>query len=214
MQIRQIRLSIKQIQKTENMKTMMKLTLVIAFATFAGSVFGRGNLSVNMEAISGDRAVMSISSLTNSSYEIAVTDEKNRIVFFQEISEPNPNYRKVYDFSDLDEGKYTLTVKSDDLSCEREFEKNRNSIIIGKEKTSLKPYFGYDNGLLRCSYMNFEKENLTLYLFEKNQLIYSKNIGRDFNVREALNLAKLTTGDYQVVLATENKEYNYGIHID
>ncbi len=196
------------------MKTMMKLTLVMAFVAIAETTFGRGNLCVNMELISGNKAVLAISTLSDSKYEIAVTDEQNRIVFFQEISEPNPNYRKVYDFSELEEGKYTMSVKSDDLSCEREFEKKRSTIVIGKEKTCLKPFFGYEDGLFRCSYMNFENENLTLYLFEKNQLIYTKNIGRDFNVREALNLSKLGTGEYQAVLTAGNKDYNYGIRID
>ena len=196
------------------MKTMLKVTLVVALFAVANTVFALGNLKVNIIPLSAEKAVVAISSLENSNLTISVEDSQGKIVFYNENSDPTENYRKVYDFAYVQNGHYKLTVVCNNLTTERRFQKTQGAIKVGNEKTTLEPYFGFEDGFLRCTYLNFQKENLTLYFFEKDQLVYSKNIGRDFNVREALNLSKLDEGNYRAVLATGDKEYSYQINIE
>lgn len=196
------------------MKTILKMTLLFAFLAFANTLFAAGNLNVNIQPLSAEKAVVLISSLTDNNLKISVEDDQGRIVYYKEINDQTGNYRKVYDFSNLEKGKYRILVESDRLTTERLFEIDKWKISLGKEKTTLEPFFGYKDGLLRCTYLNFPKEDLTLYFYEKNQLIYSKNIGRNFKVSEALNLAKLNEGSYEAVLSTGNKDYSYKIDIE
>jgi hypothetical protein len=154
-----------------------------------------------------------ISSLTESDLKISVKDSEGRIVYYKEVAEPTGDYRKVYDFSDLEAGHYKLSVESDRLTAEREFEIKNWKIQVGNEKTTLEPFFGYHDGLLRCSYLNFPKDDLKIYFCDKNQVIYTKEIGRNFNVSEALNLSKLDKGFYTAVLSTKDKEYTYDLEI-
>ncbi len=195
------------------MKTILKATLLIAFGAFATSVLASGNLKVNIQPISAEKAVVMISSLTESDLKISVEDSHGRIVYYKEVAEPTGDYRKVFDFSDLEAGQYKLSVESDRLTAKREFEIKDWKIQVGEEKTTLEPYFAYNDGLLRCSYLNFPKEDLKIYFCDKNQVIYTKEIGRVFNVSEALNLSKLEKGNYTAVLSTKDKEYAYDINI-
>ena len=195
------------------MKTILKMTLVIAFAALANASLASGNLIVKLQPVSNEKAVMNILTLTNSHLSITVTDEENRIVYFNETTEPVDRYRQVYNFSDLESGVYKLTVKSDDLTSEQVFEKNRREIVVGKEKTTLKPYFGYQDGMIKCTYLNFPKENVKLRFFEKTHLIFSKEIGRNFNVCGALNVSKLGKGEYVAILSAGDKEYMYPLEI-
>jgi hypothetical protein len=196
------------------MKTMLKCTLVVALFAVANTVFAVGNLKLNIQPIANEKAVVLISSLTDSSLKISVTDNLGRVVYYKESAEPNGNYRKVFDFSDLENGEYMLAVESGDLTTVRPFEVSRGIIKVGNEKTTIEPFFAYNDGLLRCTYLNFPKENLTLSFFDKNNLIYTKNIGRNFNVCEGLNLSKLDEGKYTAVLSTGDKEYTYEIEIN
>lgn len=196
------------------MKTMLKVTLVVALFAVANTVFASGNLRVNILPVSAEKAVVTISSLDDSNLTISIEDSQGKIVYYNENTDPKDNYRRVYDFSDLEDGQYKLTVVCKDLTTECQFQKSHKGIQVGNEKTTLEPFFGYEDGILRCSYLNFSKEKLTLYLFEKNQLIYSKNIGRNFNVIEALNLSKLRRGNYEALLSTGDKEYSYKINIE
>lgn len=195
------------------MKTILKGTLLLAFVAFVNSGFAIGNLKVNIQPISAEKALVAISSLTNSELKISVEDNLGRIVYYKEVAEPSGDYQKVFNFSDLDKGLYQLTVVSDKLTTKREFEIDHGEILVGDEKTTLEPFFSCKDGLLRCSYMNFCKDNLTLYFFENRNLIYTKEIGRNFNVNQAFSLAKLSRGSYTAVLSTGEKDYTYDVEI-
>jgi hypothetical protein len=195
------------------MKTILKVTLLFAFVAFANTLFAAGNLVLNIIPLSSEKAVVAISSLTDSNLKISVTDDVGRLVYYKETTDSSPNYRKVYNFSNLEEGKYNLSVVSDNLTTERPFEINHKTITVGEEKTMLEPFFTYEDGYLKFSYLNFNKENVTLYFFDKNQLVYSKKIGRDFTINSALNLSKLREGNYVAILSAGDKEYKYPIDI-
>lgn len=195
------------------MKTILKVTLMFAFVAFANTLFASGNLKVNIQPLSAEKAIVAISSLTESNLKIKVEDSRGLIVYYKEVADPAGDYKKVFDFSDLEAGQYKLSVESDRLTAEREFEIKNWKIEVGDEKTTLEPYFGYNDGLLRCSYLNFPKENLTLNFYSQKQLLYTKEMGRNFNVNEALNLSKLDKGTYTAVLSTKDKDYTYDVEI-
>jgi hypothetical protein len=196
------------------MKTMLKVTFLFAFVAFANILMASGNLKVNIQPISSEKALVAISSLTESNLKIIVEDVQGNIVYYKEVTEPTGDYKKVYDFSKLEAGQYNLLVESDKLTTERSFEIKNWKIEVGKEKTTLEPFFGFNDGLLRCSYLNFPKENLTLLFYNEDQLLYSKEIGRNFSVTEALDLSKLDKGKYKAVLLAGNKEFSYPIAIN
>jgi hypothetical protein len=195
------------------MKTISKITFVFALVAFANTSFALrfSNLRVDLLPISAESAVVEISTFTNSNFKITVVDNKDRIVFSNENAEPIDNYRVQYDHSNLPDGVYKLTVVSGDLTTERSFRKTLGAIKVGKEKMMIKPFFGYKNGLVRCAYLNFPKEYLTLYLLKKDQLLYTKDLGKTFNMSEAINLSQLDVGSYTAVLSAGGKEYSYQI---
>jgi hypothetical protein len=195
------------------MKTMLKVTFLFALVAFANTLFASGNLKLNILPLNDEKAVVAIQTLSDSNFNITIVDEKNQIVYYKENSEPTENYRKVFNFSDLEDGTYKLTVASNDLTSERQFKKSYGKIKVGEEKTTLEPFFGYEAGILRCSYLNFAKEDMALHFFKNNEQIYSKNIGRDFNIQQALDLSKLDTGSYEAVFSAGAKTYLYPIEI-
>ena len=195
------------------MKTMLKVTFLFALVAFANTLFAAGNLKVNIVPVKAEKALVAISKLSDSNFDITIADENGQIVYYKENSNPSENYRQVYDFSDLENGTYYLTVVSNDLTAERQFNLSHGQITVGEEKTTLQPFFGYQAGILKCSYLNFEKDNVTLTFYKNDEQIYSKKIGRDFNIHHALNLSKLDKGDYKAVLYAGGKQFKYPIEV-
>lgn len=193
------------------MKTMLKVTLVVALFAVANTLFAAGNLNVNLVPMSGEKALLAISSLSDSNVQITLTDEEQRIVYFSETTDATENYRKLFNLADLEPGTYRVTAVCDNLKTERTFEKTRKGITVGKEVTELKPFFSYKNGLFRCTYLNFQEDYTNLSLFSKNELVYQKELGRNFKVNEALNLSNLRHGAYEVVLCSGDKTYSFTI---
>ena len=119
----------------------------------------------------------------------------------------------MYNFSELEDGSYKIMVVSSDLTTEREFLKSHGKIKVGEERTSIEPFFGYENNLLRCSFLNFMNEDVALRFYNNDQQVFYKKIGKEFNVQQALNLSKLGKGTYEAVLTAGDKQYSYPIEI-
>ena len=166
-----------------------------------------------MLPVNHEIAVVTISSISNSNLNLTIADEDGKIVYFKENSNSGEIYRKVFDFSVLEDGIYRFTVVSNNITAERQFEKSHRVIRVGEEKTTLEPVFGYKAGILRCTYLNFTKEDLALYFFKNKELIYTKSIGRKFNLQEAFNLSKLDKGKYEAVLYAGGKRFSYPVQI-
>lgn len=195
------------------MKTTLKVTLVLAFALLASNLFAAGNLKLNILPLNEEKAVVSISALTNADLKISILDDWGNIVYYQESEAPATNYRKVFNFSELENGTYSMKVVSSDLVTERQIKKTTNNIVIGDERTVGKPFFGVDDNILRCSYMNYAQENAVFHLYSNDQEIYNRKVGKDFIVQQALDLSKLTKGEYQAVLTAGNEQFTYNIEV-
>jgi len=195
------------------MKTMLKITFLFALVAVANTLFAAGNLKLNMVALKNEKAMVAISALENSNFNITITNEKGQIVYYQENSDPSSLYNKVYNFSELEDGSYKIMVVSSDLTTEREFLKSHGKIKVGEERTSIEPFFGYENNLLRCSFLNFMNEDVALHFYNNDQQVFYKKIGKEFNVQQALNLSKLGKGTYEAVLTAGDKQYSYPIEI-
>ena len=196
------------------MKTTLKITVLLALVVVANNLFAAGNLKVSMIALKNVKAAVAISTLSNSNFNITISDEMGQIVYYQENTDQGDIFRKVYNFSNLEDGTYKLTVASDDLTTERQFQKTRGCICVGDEKTTLVPFFSYKDNLFRCSYLNFNKENIVLHFYGNNQEIFSKRIGNEFSIQQVLNLSKLNKGNYNAVLSAGNKVFSYNIEVE
>ena len=195
------------------MKTILKVTFLFALVAFANTLFATGNLKVNILPVNAEKALVAVSTLTDSNFNITIADENGHIIYYKENSNTGENYRKVFNFSDLEDGTYQLTVVSDNLTAERQFKKSPGLIKVGEEKITLEPFFGYEAGILRCSFLNFNKEDITLYFYKNDEQIYCRNVGRDFSIQQALDLSKLDKGDYKAVLYAGAKQFHYPIQI-
>lgn len=194
------------------MKTILKITAVFAFVAFSNALFAVGNLKVNIHPLNSEKAVVDISSLSNCNFSLTVANEDNNIVYYKEDSDPSANYSKVFDFSNLEDGKYKLVVVADKMVAERTFLKHLGNIEVGEETTTLEPFFSYKDGLLKCTYLNFMNDNLHVSLYNTNdERIYTKKIGRNFNILEGFDLSKLEPGNYRAVLSAGNKAFAFNI---
>ena len=198
----------------KTIKTISKLTMLFAFVAFANTLMAAGNLKVNILPLTSEKAVVAISNTAAANFQISIANDKGETVYYKETGADNKDFRKVFDFSNLEKGDYKLSVSIDGLMAERSFKIEDKNISVGKEKSMLEPYIAYKDGILKMSFLNFSEENLSLNLYDKNNLIYSKEIGNKFNVNEGYNLSKLDKGSYSVILSSNSNSYTYNLNVE
>ena len=198
----------------KTINSISKVTMLIAFVAFANTLMATGNLKVNILPLTSETAVVAISNNVAANFQISIANEDGEVVYYKETDADAKDYRKVFDFSNLEKGEYKLLVAIDGMSSERSFTIENKNIAVGKEKSLLEPYFFYKDGVLKLSYLNFSEENLSLNFYDKNDLVYSKKIGNKFNVLEGFDLSKLSKGAYAVVLSGDSENFSYNVNVE
>jgi len=194
------------------MKTIIQIIWVIIFVSFTDTLFAVGYLKVSILPVSAEKGFVSVSTLGNNNLNLIVTNDHGEVLYSKENLEQTKDYRSEFDFHELENGKYKITAVSDDITTERLFRMTNKGIKVGKEKTFMKPYLEYKNGILKFTILNFQKENLTVNLLNRNQLLYNKEIGYNFIASDRLDLSYLENGTYEVILSVGGKEYSYLIN--
>ena len=195
------------------MKTIKTLTLIFALTVIANIAMAAGNLKVDLLPLNSERAVVAISNVADTQFQISIKNAAGDVIYYKETEGNASDYRKIYDFSKLENGNYKISVNIDGATSERNFSIDRDKINVGQMKKIVKPYFSYKDGVLRVAYLNYPGENMNLLIYDGDNLIYNKALENSFSVNEGLSMSKLQSGNYQVVLATGNDVYDYTVEV-
>lgn len=196
--------------KEKNMKTI-KLTLAVVVLGLATVATAIEKPKMNVIPLSAERAVVTATNENPAFFEVSIKAENGDMVYYKQTSSPVTDFKQIYDFKDLAEGKYVLNLKVNDTKVINDFEVSRKGIEVGEAKVRFAPYFDFKNNELKLSYLNFDQENLKLYLYNNDGLIYESRIGRDFNITKGFDLSRLDSGTYRVVLSSFSNEYSYNL---
>jgi len=190
--------------KLKDMKTMKTLIVVtaVAFATIASAV---ERPKMNVIPLEADRASIVLWNNNPAYFEISISAEDGSTVYYNETKSKLNSYNKVYDFSDLKDGDYQVSVKVNNTKVKRNLKIDRGNIIVGDSKTSYDPYLLVNENVLKISYLNFDGENIGLKIYNDGELVYRTNIGNQFNINAGYDLSKLQAGNYDLVLEGNNE---------
>jgi hypothetical protein len=209
-----VKFFIKIIFKKKNMKTMKTTMIALALIVMASFAYGSGNVKLNMNQTEADKAFVEISNVELTQFEIKVEDVYGDVIFSKKTMEPAANYKKKYDFSALEDGTYVLSVKSEKETNRTKFQIDRSEISILEERKVVEPYFAMDGNIWKMSYLNFPMEKTNLYIYDGDQLVYSKSIDPTFAIHKGLDFSKLFPGDYQIVFTTPQDIFEHDVTVN
>jgi hypothetical protein len=193
------------------MKNLKSILGGAALFLISGAVLAAGNLKVNITPSGNDRAVVEISNVAESIYEIELKNERGEIVFYKRTNAPSISYSQNYNFSILEEGRYHLTVKVNNEKIENTLGISKGQVTVMNQRKEVKPFFTVKENRLELSYLNFELENLKVLVYDNNRLIFEKELKPEFAVNYAVDFSQLDRGKYDAVLATDNRFFEYQI---
>ncbi len=190
------------------MKTIATLVLALA-ATVAGAV-ERPRLEVT--PVRENKAIVALANERPSLFEISVNAADGTLVYRHETKEIQTGYRKLFDFSGLEDGRYELSVKVNTSTVKRSVTIRDGGLQVGDSELRFDPYFTWSENLLKISYLNFDKDHLRFYIFDtKGETLYESSLGKEFNTIAGYDLKGLDPGLYTVVITGGNKEFVYDL---
>lgn len=194
---------------------MKKVSLfIITIFLGAAAAFASGKPAMNIIPLTSDRVLVAMENEKPAPVEVRVTDENGRLVFYKSVRSSNSDYRKIYDLSALEDGRYEVVFNIDNTRVKRAIELNGDNVVVGELRYSYDPTFIFDNDNLKLTYLNFDEEDFMLKLYRNGQIVYESKLGNEFALTRGFNLSRLENGNYDVVLASGNKEYYHTVRID
>lgn len=166
---------------------------------------------MNVISLSEEKALIAAANENPAYFELSIIAKNGDLVYYKESAKEITDLRQVIDYSNLENGVYTLKLKVNDTFVSRDFEKNAKGIVTGESKTEYAPYFVYDSNILKLSYLNFKRENIQFRIFSNGELVFENRLGNGFVLTEGYDLSKLDKGKYEVELASLNKNFIYEI---
>lgn len=182
-------------------------TFVLALASMIATATEKPRLDVY--PISAEKALVSLMNEVPARLEITVRSVWGMIVYYKQTIKTDGDYRKIYDFTNLENGKYELSFKVNDTLVKRDLEIKDGTIMVGASELRYDPFFKLEGDVLKLSYLNFDQNNLKLVFMKDREVVYESTLGREFNTVRGFDLSKLQRGNYDVVLAGGNNDFYY-----
>lgn len=192
------------------MKTIKILAsvLILTGATIATAV---EKPKTNVHSVSADKFLVAIENAEASNVEVTINDNNGEVVYYKQTYKPIDSYKKIFDVKDLENGEYSIELKTKEMVSKRELVIAEERIVVGApaEQVAVPPYFGFDGEKLVISHLNFDKEKYKLAIYNFSNTIYEATVSGASPMIAAYDLSKLKPGDYEVVLYSDNKIFDY-----
>jgi len=205
----------KQKCKQLKIETMKTVLLAIFTTLTATAVLASGNLTVNLASNAADLAVVEISNTSVSDFEIEISDEYGDRIYHMETTAPLSDFKKRYNLSNLANGDYWYTVKIDKEKISKQLSVNKGEVEVKEVRKTLEPFFHQEGDKIKLTYMNFPKENVTLYVYDDNfNLLEKSNLGKDFTIHKGIDMSDLDRGTYRIVVSSNFENFRHSVTLN
>lgn len=195
------------------MKTMKTTFLVTILAILSSAVFASGNLKVNMSQAESEKAVVSATNLKLDMYEIEVENEYGETVF-SKTTEAKADYKRKYDFSALEDGIYFLNVKHGNEYFKKRFQLETGEVTVLDETRVVEPFFIQKGDNVKMSYLNYPKEEMSIYVYDDKGLLHEQKLQNEFAVHKSIDMSELRPGTYRIVFASGFEIFEHDVTVD
>jgi len=192
------------------MKTK-KLVFTVMAAAIVAIATAVEKPQMSVIPLTADRAVVSIQNEKPAYFELSVKASNGDVVYYKQSSKALTSYQKIFDFENLSNGDYTLSLKINDTQLSRNLKVNSRGIEIGESKLRFDPYFAFSGNVLKFSYLNFDQENYRLSIYDNKRLVFQSKLGNQFTLSSGFDLSKLEAGNYEVVLSSFTNKFSFNL---
>jgi hypothetical protein len=159
-----------------------------------------------------NKAMVSISKTEPAIHEMFITSADGQVLYYYHSRRPERSLRKVLDLSFLDDGNYSVKFKTVNSSLKCDFELKDGIVAAETIQALPTPIFSFSNNVLKISFLNQEQENVVLYVYSGNELIYRKELGNELSLQKSFDLSQIKSGDCEVLLANDYENFWYPVN--
>jgi len=190
--------------------TKWVITTLAIFIVAIG--FATETPKMNIIPVEAEKALVAFNSSSPVSFEITITKKNGEIIYYKKSKNPLDEYRKVFDFSEMGNGIYNVSMNYGNRSLNRDVCVSKKDIKIGPIVKLYEPYFCYKDGLLNVSFLNIARNSVYLNVYKMGKHVSGLNLGKELSIQKSFDFSKLKNGDYKIVVTDKFKDHSFIVH--
>lgn len=189
--------------------TKLFLTILVVFVVATSFATGREKMRV----VSYDdcKALVALNAENPSVYKVAIKNDDNQTVYYERTKNPSQMYRGRFDLSELEDGDYVITVKSENEFWVNKLNVENHKLHVGATSKTVAPMLVHKADKLNVSVLNAAQKPVFVNLYKGEEHVYGMKMGRKFNMQKQFDLSELDSGEYKVVISDWHTDYKYTV---
>ncbi len=184
--------------------------LLLPFFSFAeGGERNLENAKVYMHPLNKDyRAVVTVASVADGKYNLTVESTNGLNVYYDEVMKSPEMFSKIFDFSNLEDGEYTLKIKSNNEEKTRNFTIENGKIKVYYDEKE-KPSLDLNGDKATFTVPNTMKLDYSIRVVNERgeELFYTSD--NNENIKKVFDFSKVAAGKYQILASSRKANYSF-----
>lgn len=185
--------------------TLLFLALVITASAFATEA-----PRMNVVTINDSKVLVAAQTSAEFPLEVTLCNTAGEVVYYKK-AKGSSQFKSLLDLHQLEDGNYTICLKTGKESAQRELEVHKGTVAVKRLVSEVEPVFSCKNDIVHVTYLNKNKQNMSILVYKHNTLLLESKLGCDFNIQRCFNVSKYAEGDLEFVLHGADKNYSYKI---
>ncbi len=195
------------------MKTINSLIAVavlgLSTILFAGNAYAFLEVTpLNMM----DKAVVKVV-FPNDQNSFIIADSEGKIILRETIKKGSST-AKIYNFSNVDDGIYTLYSTIEYGIATTKIMVKNSSIEVISNEVDYKPVFIIKDNHLLVNYLNLEQEEIEMVIYNSNAELYRSTEGNSQVYQKKFHFSHHERGEYFATITVGRKNYTHSFYID
>ncbi|MDF1694380.1 MAG: hypothetical protein P1U56_01020 [Saprospiraceae bacterium] len=176
------------------------INLIVAFVFTSMAAIASNTPSIT---IAGEKAiVVDTKNWKAASLNVEISNQDGKLVFDDELT---MDKAKKFNFQNLVDGTYTVTLSDDYKTTIQDFIIKANKIeLVAELETNYKPIITLNEDYIDLNYMS-KGEKTSISIFDSNNTVFSVKVENEASINKRLNISDLPKGSYTVYVSSDKE---------
>ncbi len=192
------------------MKTKL-LTFVLLTLVLTTSVFAKENAQMKVIPLNNTKLLVAFIQDSPVNNQLSICNESGEVMYIKRLKKGTFSYQQVYNLSKVADGNYEVRLKYGNEILKKSIKVSDGKVEEIKQISAIPPVFSSTENGINLTYLNAEKNEVSLHVYEEGTLIKTADLGSEYAIHKKINLAATDKGTYNILLASADKEYWFSV---
>jgi len=153
-------------------------------------------------------AAVTVSSVDQGNFTLIIESENGMDIYYDKVMKSPENFSKVFDFSNLQDGEYTLKMKSNGETKELGFSITDGKILVNNNEKA-EAIFNMNGEKATITVPNAANQVFSILIVDENGNELYSAVESATEIKKVFDFSTVAAGKYQILASSNGHSYAY-----